>query len=190
MNIAVLGWGSLIWDLGVLTPHVTGEWAMRAGPALPMEFSRISPKRKMGLVVCLDPADGVLCPTHAIRSVRRDILAAAEDLATREIAPFERIGFVAGDQEQGRLPEVIRRVRDWCAEAGWDGAVWTDLEPNFAGYRGQAFTVPRGIDYLSTLSGESMEEAFRYIEEAPETTRTPLRDALDTVDWWRARRGV
>jgi hypothetical protein len=34
-----------------------------------MEFSRISPKRAMGLVVCLDPAAGVPCPTHAIGSV-------------------------------------------------------------------------------------------------------------------------
>lgn len=188
MKIAILGWGSLIWDLGVLTPHVTGDWVMCGGPKLPMEFSRISPKRKMGLTVCLDPQDGQPCATHAVQSVRSDIVAAAQDLAIREIAPFELIGFVAGTQEQGRLPGVITTVRNWCAQTGWDGAVWTDLEPNYSGYRGQAFTVPRGIDYLSTLTGESIAEAFRYIEEAPKTTQTPLRTALNRVDWWRAMR--
>ena len=76
-RVAVIGWGSLIWDLDDLAPKVAGDWLMRAGPELPFEFSRISPKRKMGLVVCIDPNDGTPCPTHAIRSVRSDIHAAA-----------------------------------------------------------------------------------------------------------------
>ena len=50
-GIAILGYGSLIWDLEILAPHVAGNWEMRAGPSLPMEFSRISKKRKLGLVV-------------------------------------------------------------------------------------------------------------------------------------------
>ena len=36
---AVLGWGSLLWDLDDLAPKVTGDWHMLAGPALPMEFA-------------------------------------------------------------------------------------------------------------------------------------------------------
>ena len=70
---AIIGWGSLIWDLEILTPHVDLPWRMRAGPALPMEFSRISIKRKMALAVCLDIERGVPCATHAVPS-RRDAI--------------------------------------------------------------------------------------------------------------------
>ena len=89
--IAVLGYGSLIWDLEILEPHVQGPWAMGGGPALPMEFSRISPKRKMGLVACLDPEHGVACPTHAIASRRDAVEAAAQDLAITHVDTAARL---------------------------------------------------------------------------------------------------
>ncbi|MGB0497731.1 MAG: hypothetical protein ACPGID_05285 [Rubricella sp.] len=189
-RIAVLGWGSLIWDLGVLAPKTAGGWAMRGGPALPMEFSRISPKRRMGLVVCLDPEHGVACATHAIRSTRVEIEAAVEDLAEREIAPVERIGFTFRGTSHGRLSAVAQAVADWCASEGWDGAVWTDLEPNYEEHRGERFSVPGAMGYLRTLRGASLSEAHRYIEEAPETTRTPLRVALERDAWWTGLRGT
>ena len=68
-RFAVLGYGSLIWDLDDLAPHVELPWAMGGGPLLPMEFSRISPKRKMGLL-SFSTDNGVPCPTHAIASVK------------------------------------------------------------------------------------------------------------------------
>ncbi len=183
---AVLGWGSLIWDLEILAPHVRLPWAMEAGPRLPMEFSRISAKRRMGLVVCLDPA-GVPCPTHAVPSTRASLAEAVSDLARRERAPEERIGGVclASGVAQGREP-IAAVVRDWCAAAGWRGAVWTDLLPNYADLQGEAFTIERGIAYLRTLAGESLDEAVRYIENAPATTDTVLRRRLAADPWWRA----
>ena len=86
-RIAVIGWGSLIWDLDALAPKVTGEWLMKAGPPLPFEFSLVSKKRKMGLAVCLDPDHGDVCPTHVICSAKQDIHEAAEDLFRRERSP-------------------------------------------------------------------------------------------------------
>lgn len=184
---AVLGWGSLIWDLGTLAPHVRLPWVMQAGPRLPMEFSRVSAKRRMGLVVCLDPA-GVPCPTHAAASTRTSLRDVVADLARRERAPKRRIGGVclATGAAQGR--EAIAMVlRDWCRAAGWTGAVWTDLLPNYAELLGEAFTIERGMAYLRTLSGESLDEAVRYIENAPATTDTPLRRRLSSDPWWRAQ---
>lgn len=191
--IAVLGYGSLIWDLDCLAPHVEGGWAMKAGPALPMEFSRISAKRKHGLVVCLDPVDGVNCATHAIRSRRHEVEEAATDLAQRERAPLGRIGLVClrSGATAGRLAPIRAAVAAWCRQTGWDGAVWTDLEPNFASEAGQPFSVARGLDYLRDLSGESRAEAVRYIACAPSQTDTPLRRALAGRDWWEeARREI
>ena len=83
-RIAILGFGSLIWDLDDLAPQVEGPWSMRAGPRLPIEFSLISAKRKMGLALCIDPEAGAPCATHAIRSRRDDLEVAAADLAARE----------------------------------------------------------------------------------------------------------
>lgn len=185
-RIAILGWGSLIWDLETLTPHTTGDWLMEAGPRLPMEFSRISPKRKLGLVVCLDPLVGVDCMTNVIRSTKSDISHTIDDLAARERAPLDLIGAVHSDGlQKGRMPEVCDAVSVWCETNGWDGAVWTDLEPNFFDYTNQSFSIDAGLAYLRTLSGENLIEAHNYIESAPHQTRTPLRTALSEDAWWQ-----
>ncbi len=184
-KIAIIGWGSLIWDLEILTPHTVGGWQMAGGPKLPMEFSRVSPKRKLGLAVCLDPVVGVPCQTHVIRSTRGDVHAAVEDLRARERAPEGLIGAYHADFQHGRMPEVVALVQAWCAAKGWDGAVWTDLEPNFSAHTGREFSAAAGIFYLKTLSGESLEEAYNYIQNAPAQTATPLRAALAADNWWQ-----
>lgn len=188
--VAILGWGSLLWDLDDLAPKVSGRWALRAGPRLPMEFSRISVKRKLALVLCLDAAAGVACATHAIRSRRSGIGAARADLAARERAPLARIGWAdAGGHGESRMPELAARIAAWCRATGHAGAVWTDLEPNFREETGAEFGLQAGREYLRTLRGESLAEAHRYIRNAPWTTRTPLRRALACDPWWRGLRG-
>ena len=184
---AILGWGSLIWDLDNLAPHVRGGWAMGAGPVLPMEFTRISPKRKMALVVCLDAVHGGGCATHAIASAKGGIAAVVSDLARRERAPEGHIGAVclASGHASGASARVVDEVRRWCLGEGWTGAVWTDLPSNFADHLGEVFSVPRARSYLRTLTGDSLDEAVRYIENAPAATDTPLRRALAGDAWWR-----
>ena len=187
-DYAILGWGSLLWDLDDLSPHVRGPWRVCAGPALPMEFTRISPKRKHGLVVCLDADHGVSCQTHAIASVRREIEGASEDLARRERAPREMIGSVClrTGAAAGRSEAVVGAVSAWCSAQGWAGAVWTDLESNFTEFRGETFTIAGATGYLQSLSGDSLDEAVQYIENAPAETDTPLRRALAGETWWQA----
>ena len=184
---AVLGWGSLLWDLDDLEPKVTGDWHMLAGPALPMEFARVSPKRKMGLVLCLDADQGHPCPTHAIASVRESLAEVVEDLAARERTGTDQIGGVclATGDRQGR-EDIAATIADWCGRAGWKGAVWTDLKTNYAERLGTGFSIPHATAYLRGLTGESLDEAVRYIHNAPATTDTPLRRTLATDPWWQA----
>jgi hypothetical protein len=52
---------------------------------------------------------------------------------------------------------------------------------------GEAFSIERGAAYLRTLAGESLDEAVRYIENAPATTDTPLRRRLGADPWWQAQ---
>lgn len=183
---AVIGWGSLIWDLDDLAPKVQGPWQMRTGPRLPMEFARISPKRKMGLALCLDAGLGTPCTTHAIASVRKGLAAVVEDLAARERTVAHHIGGVclATGQMQGR-DAIAGIVRDWCHAAGWSGAVWTDLTTNYAETRARDFSVEDAVAYLRSLDGESLDEAVRYIHNAPAETDTPLRRRLAADPWWQ-----
>lgn len=186
-RIAVIGWGSLIWDLDDLAPKVEGAWMMKAGPVLPFEFSYVSAKRIGALAVCLDPENGDDCPTNAILSRASDIHQAAEDLRLRERAPvIENIGAVCAKTGFARslLPKVEAAVTEWVEETGAAGAVWTDHDSNYAAHRGEAFSVAAAVAYLKALTGESLAEAVRYIELAPEATDTKLRRALAGDEWW------
>ncbi len=187
---AVIGWGSLIWDLDTLAESVEGGWQMGAGPALPLEFARVSAKRRQALTVVVDETHGVPCPSHVIASRRGGVGEAVADLAARERAPVERIGAVCrvSGAMQASTPRVAERVADWCAAAGWAGAVWTDLPGNFAEITGRTFAIETAIAYLRTLPESGLAEAVRYIESAPVATDTPLRRALAADPWWRAER--
>jgi hypothetical protein len=185
-RIAVIGWGSLLWDLDDLAPQVDGHWLTEAGPALPLEFSRISPKRLMSLVVVIDPDHGDPCPSHAIASRRRSVADAAADLAQRERASLDFIG--RHDAASGETRASDLRIgalfAQWCAQTGASGAVWTDLPANFRQAAGAPFSVAAGLDYLRGLARPSLAEAKRYIDSAPTQTDTPLRRALAADPWW------
>ena len=184
--IYVLGYGSLIWDLDDLAPKVRGEWRMGEGPAMPLEFSRVSPKRKKSLVVVIDAEHGDPCPTHAIQSVRSTIPEAVADLMARERTTPEYIGWVDMTAEDGYSRNGIAPlVRDWCTNIGAGGAVWTDLDQNFTQETGRPFSIEAGLKYLRGLEGESLVAALEYINGAPAATDTPLRRALGTDAWWR-----
>ncbi|QPC41643.1 hypothetical protein HW532_02225 [Kaustia mangrovi] len=187
MQIAIIGYGSLIWDLESLAPHTSGGWRRAAGPDLPVEFSRISPKRLDSLVLVLDPEHGAPMPSSYIASARRDIEEAISDLAARERAPAERIGFVDARTggHRARVPRILNTVAAWVERQRLDGAVWADLDGNFAERTGQPFSLEAGHDYLKTISGASLAEAKRYIDLAPGEIKTPLRRRLDADPWWQ-----
>ncbi len=186
MSIAIIAYGSLIWDEECLAPHIAGGWARRAGPRLPVEFSRISPKRKGALVLAIDEGAGTPVATSVTRSRRTDAEEAAADLARRERAPLEAIGMADGRHATNCPPAIGRIVNDWLAAQGvFRAAVWTNLPLNFLDETGEPFTHARGLAWLKRLSPESLAEAWRYITFAPEETDTPFRRFLGGDAWWR-----
>ena len=80
--IAIIGWGSLLWDLDNLTPFVQGDWAINAGPRLPLEFSLVSRKRLGALALAIDEKHGAYSPSSIIHSMHSDIVEARSNLAT------------------------------------------------------------------------------------------------------------
>ena len=61
---------------------------------------------------------------------------------------------------------------------------WTDGERNFETLTGKRFSLQTAEDHLWSLKGVSLEEARRYIREAPSKVETPLRKALQGSPWW------
>lgn len=180
-RIVVLGWGSLIWEPGSLAPHVDAPWRMGEGPVLPLEFSRVSGKRRGALTLVIDADHGAPCPTSAIPSRRSDVAAAIRDLAAREEAPETGVGFATAD---GRARGAgADRVGAWLAQSGAAAAVWTDLSANFLERTGRPFSIEAARDHLRGLTGDAAAEARAYVVNAPLQTDTPLRRALAAEGW-------
>ncbi len=183
MRIAIVGYGSLIWDLDNLAPFIKGSWSLGTGPKMPVEFSRISPKRKNALVLVIDHTLKHDCATNVIESNRCDLNQAVEDLAARERCGIEMVGYVdKGDASYKAFPAVEL----WLKNSSFDGVVWTALPANYRLETGGDFNHLSARDYIKTLSLEQLAEAWRYIEYAPEVTDTPFRRFLKQDTFWQS----
>ena len=182
-RIALLGWGSLLWDKDEEFDGRHGRWH-RDGPTLKLEFSRVSKSRGHALTLVIDPENGMDTQVRWSLSRRPGIADAMDDLRKREKTRRKYIGAysVAGNRSS-RDDNTFSAIGDWAAERGLDGVVWTDLPSNFEDETGERFSVDAAMRYLKTLRGDDREKAFRYIENAPAFVRTPLRLAFsDTVE--------
>ncbi len=79
MKIAVLAWGSLIWEPRNLQ---TATGFVLLGPVLPIEFSRVSGGNRLTLVI--DEANGAPCRTYVAQSAYADLDNALLNLWLRE----------------------------------------------------------------------------------------------------------
>lgn len=180
MKIAFIGWGSLIWEPGNLKVHVRGEWKT-GGPKLPLEFSRKSTSRSGALTLVIDPEHGGECSTRFITSSRRKLDKAILDLKDREgVNSVNSIGFVdvASGKSRCAVAEILKTVRKWAGQMGYEAVVWTALRSNFDNY-----TVEGALKYLRELPTGGKDKAKEYIEKAPEEIVTPLRKAIGRVEW-------
>jgi hypothetical protein len=184
-GIALLGWGSLLWESAGEFDAQHGPW-QSDGPVLKIEFSRISSSRQGALTLVIDPASGVPATVAYCFSRRSDIAQAIEDLRIREGTSVERIGWVEPDgKTRFRDRQSGDAIRAWAAERDVDGVVWTDLPSNFAKKCRQPFSVPAALAYLQGLDAEGKAKALDYINRAPLFIRTPLRDAVaDQMSRW------
>jgi hypothetical protein len=184
MKIAILGWGSLIWDTGSLL--ITGDGWRLGGPKLPLEFSRISSSRKGALTLVIDENRGELAPARYAMSQRDSLDDAIEDLRSREGCPQGRIGFVCSHQrekERSKVPGIADKVREWAEAHKFDAVIWTNLPPNFDCQLDRESWLDKAVEYLDNLRGEGLEKAREYVRKAPPEVDTPLRRRLAENHW-------
>ena len=176
MKIAILGWGSLIWDQRDLP--TLGVW-QKGGPVLPIEFSRISSDGRLTLVI--DEKNGVPVQTRFAQSGSETLNQAIEDLRKREGTSKSMIGVVS---QTINIPKSgSDTIKGWAVEHKWDAVIWTGLPSNFEDIKRIPFTVENGLTYLSGLFGEKKAKAREYIDRAPEEVTTPIRQALVEKGW-------
>lgn len=176
-RIAIIGWGSLIWDPRNLSFDRVRDWEP-VGPVLPLEFSRKSSNGRLTLV--LDEEHGVAVGTRVATSDSGSVDLAVKNLASREgVFSDVQIGCidVASGIGRSRIQGLAERIARWASTGGYTHAIWSDLPPM------KGFTLEWAIEYLASLRGTELRRARDYIQRAPEEVETPLRIALRKRGW-------
>lgn len=184
MKIAVLAWGSLVWDRRELL--ITNDFRPN-GPSLPIEFCRVSRDGRLTLVI--DETIGANCLTYAATSAFDSLIQAKENLQQREgMEHINGVGFVdlfsgqQSDRARERHPNSVKIIDDWTHANGYDATIWTALANNFVDpqkARGP-FSVDAAIRHLDDRDKLSFAKALHYIWNAPPEVQTPVRAAVST----------
>ena len=176
MNIACLGWGSLIWDprdLKVVSWHTDG-------PSLPLEFARVSQDGRLTLVLL---SEGHRLPVLYGHVDASDLQTAVNALARREGCSVQRIG--AWKREGPPGGGNVQSVAAWAEQReGIDAVVWTALGPRFAETDGRIPAGEEAVDYLKSLKGQAKARAEEYVRRAPKQIRTPYRKLFESELGW------
>ncbi len=177
MKIAVLGWGSLIWDPRNL--HIKSDW-FQDGPCLPVEFARISKDDRLTLV-SLPDSEKVPVLWSYMKAESLD--EAVENLSRREDTKKDYIGFVQVSNQNYRT-DLVDGIIEWAKGKSIEAVIWTDLKPNFKEKSGADFTPENVIKYLRNLPFPSNRKAEEYIRKAPGQIRTALRQKIENELGW------
>lgn len=193
MTIAVLAWGSLIWEPRELA--LVSPWEL-CGPEVPLEFSRVSLSRSGALTLVIDPWHGVLLPTHVAISALQTLDEAREHVGEREGGGRHCVGSIncrSGEWYSRQHPSIVSRIADWGKRYGFGAVIWTDLEANFetidktqfsdVDETTVVFTIEHAKRYLHGLRAPGDALARAYINNAPSHIQTPLRQSLASDPW-------
>jgi hypothetical protein len=175
--IGCLGWGSLIWDPKDLP--IQKQW-FSDGPFIKVEFTRQSRDGRITLVLNPDA-----CPVRALWAVMdaTDLGQAKEALRKREKSNSSSIAsWSTGDA----APALVLDLTEWARTRGVQSVIWTALPSRFRETDGLAPTADEVVTYLKALTGQTREDAERYIRRAPLQIDTVYRRRIEGALYWTA----
>ena len=188
MKIAILSWGSLLWDKHNEFDKQHMDWLFD-GPSLKLEFSRVSQTRNDALTLVLDFQNGKPCQVAYAFSKRKNPDDAICDLRSREGTTLKNIGFyfADGSRQQSRESGILEIVKTWACERKVDVVVWTDLASNFQekSKSKEPFSIDAALRQGQALEAEGKSKAAEYVWRAPDFIDTPLRVALQSQPWFQ-----
>ncbi|MDP9605552.1 UNVERIFIED_ORG: hypothetical protein J2W38_005366 [Variovorax paradoxus] len=180
VQIACLGWGSLVWDQRDLP--IRSDW-LEDGPLVAVDFLRQSKDGRMTLVL---DSSAISVRSLWARMIAADLTQAREDLRIREGVPVSAAGKYIGSWSPGeQFPSTITDLEVWAQSQNLQHVVWTALPAKFGGIE----TTPSAdvvLDYLHKLTGIARDEAERYVRRAPRQIDTQLRKRIDSELNWTA----
>lgn len=185
MNIAVIGWGSLIWCPGSL--NIKSRWR-DDGPRLPIEFARVSKGGHVTLVILPGAEDQ---GTYWALSGFDNLVQARENLSAREGSSLSKAHFATQDEgETNAPPDIAERVRIWLStQPDLESVIWTGLECNWAEKQGESFSPTTAAAYLKALERlegtqrQVHDRAREYVTNAPSLIDTAVRRSMRSHGW-------
>jgi hypothetical protein len=182
MKIAILGWGSLLWDQRLEFDEQHEDWLL-GGPSLKIEFSRVSETRNGALTLVLDSENGKLCQVAYTFSKRKNPDDTVHDVRCREGTTLKNIGICFADNSRKQSQkEVLSTIRDWASGKKIDVVIWTNLESNFQKKSKckKPFSIKAALCHIQALDNEGKAKAAEYVWRTPTFVATPLREALES----------
>jgi hypothetical protein len=185
LNIAIIGWGYLIWDRRGL--DVLPEW-QPDGPRLAIEFARFAdPPRILPVLVEGAP----LQPTFWTLSQKRSMLAAAADLAVREGVGTHVIGQWSREESMRKPAGVEAVIAAWIETKGLDGAVWRNIPPNLPDRSPGFPSEEQRLSFLRDLvAAGRADDAKDYFDRMPAQIRTPFQERVWREFGWGTPPGM
>lgn len=176
MKIAILGWGSLIWNPETIS--VNNDWVFE-GPHLPIEFARVSNNGRLTLVINLNSTK---CKVFYNISSFSNLDEAIYNLSHREGCNLNRINFINFSTNENNLKEKQKIIYDsiceWNKSNNFDAVIWTGLTPKFYDDGHGKLNLDNIKKYLTSLNDDQFELAKEYILKTPEQIETEYKREL------------
>lgn len=177
-RIALLGWGSLLWDADARFDASHGAWQYD-GPVLKLEFSRISKSRNGVLTLVIDDQHGTPATVAYSLSNRTKPEEAIDDLRIREKTTEKKIGrFICQGASVSRDPMSLSSIHRWAEKHDFNAVVWTDLPSNFVEKTVEPFSAAAVARYLQKLSNDDRVRCREYALRALKEFQSPIRDII------------
>ena len=188
MKIAILGWGSLIWQPKELKFDENIGWKEN-GPVLPIEFARISKDGRLTLVIT---PNGTEVPTLYSVSSFDSLDLAVLNLKKREGTVKENIGYYDKTKDEFFPPNFPIKEKDniknWIQTTDFDAVIWTNLPEKWDITENKAVikTIDPNdrINYLQNLKGLESALAEEYIRNTPKQIATTYRKQIIEILGW------
>ncbi len=186
MRIAILGWGSLLWEEHPDFDRHHGHW-QDDGPTLKLEFSRFSTTRLSALTLVIDEEHGTPTTVAWSLSKRATPEDAVCDLRSREGTTLENIGSTSVSEAPSatNANPANHAIGRWARTKTLDAVIWTALKSNFLKGTNQRFSVEAAVTHLKALGPAAKVKAAEYVWRAPDFVRTPLRSVLESEPWFK-----
>lgn len=153
-RVAILGWGSLLWEGGSAFDKWHDDWRCD-GPILNLEFSRVSASRLNALTLVIDRDNGVPNRVAWCLSLRDDPALVHADLRSREGTTVGNIGrILLANSTPSLQDQSAADIAAWARTQALDAVVWTRLSSNFESATKVPFSVDNAQAYLRIFVSE------------------------------------